>query len=186
MKRKSLILIIIGIVVLSTTVTGVLFSGIFWARQEGNIHVIGIQNESMITLFRLGTIGNLTSNGLVIPISPEMINMSLGQNKSYAYTIINYDEQHSYNITFSIDNYWFENETNPFYGFRYGLNSSTCGSTTYYPDLNGKTITLLPYQSGYCYRTINFCSWFSVDSLMITPPEGTNIPINITISAVAI
>lgn len=143
-KRK---IIIVGICVgllLSLTVSAVLLDFLA-AKQDGYININGHYCLSF---------DEQPMNNLVIPL--DITNMSAGDYINQSHIIDNPGNK-TFNVTFQINNSWFDSPTHDYYGFTYGITGQYGFNYT-----NSYNI-VIPNE------TFEFYFWYNVDELMITP-----------------
>lgn len=147
----------------------------FDASQDGNIHVTGVEQAEGIELWEGGTRLGLMHN-LEIPIYYS--DLTQGQNLSMRYDIKDLNT-HTYYYYWNITSWpWESDPDSDLYGFRYGVfkyNGSPVPENLV--DINHVKQTILPgtVTEQYVY--------YSLDPYFVSPPEGFNAPVFLTIEA---
>jgi hypothetical protein len=165
MKRSRVVLVaIISGIIIASTVGAVLFSGIFWGKQEGDIPLYGYEDHPLlfgtVVVPHGGQYVDVPLFSLTIPF--QFSNFTAGCNITENHRIVSTDNVNSYNVSFHINNNWFNNPSHPFYGFTYGIE----GTGGFYGNLNNRTVLIPPIG----HMEFNF--WYKVNPLMLTPPDG--------------
>ena len=136
----------------------------FSATQEGDITIIESSYGSPL-LFD----GEAMYEDFSVPLNITEMETCNGYGETH--TIVNQHPTASYNITFSIDDSWFENESHPWYGFTYGV--YTYDMIADWTNLTTINYILVPG------RFVNFDFQYFVSCIMDVPETPVHIKIDI-------